>query len=203
MATQYLNLTKFQVFSIKFRKKIKFLKKNKPKLSKIIKDIRRQQMQSIIKLTYSTLLVMITAWLCATFTHSGIEGWYNTYEKPFGTPPNWIFSPMWTLIYALMIISFFMVLDTASHLKKRAVILFISQLFLQILWCWAYFSEGFLGLSLAIIIILDIVYFKMIRAFKKISPTASQLNWLGFVWLCYATFLNSTFVYAYGSIIEF
>ena len=79
-------------------------------------------MQAILKFIYSTLLVMVAAWLCGIFTHIGIESWYNGYEKPFGTPPNWVFSPMWTLIYALMIISFFMVLNTASHLKKRAVI---------------------------------------------------------------------------------
>ncbi len=160
-------------------------------------------MQAILKFIYSTVLVMVSAWLCGIFTHIGIEGWYNGYEKPFGTPPNWVFSPMWTLIYALMIVSFFMVLNTASHLKKRAVILFISQLFLQIVWCWAYFSEGLLGVGLVIIIALDIVFFKMIQFFHKITPMAGHLNWLGFAWMCYATFLNSTFVYTYGSIIEF
>ena len=160
-------------------------------------------MQTTLKFFVSTLLVMLTAWLCGLFTHIGIQGWYNGLEKPFGTPPNWVFSPMWTLIYALMIVSFFMVLNTASHLKKHAITLFMAQLVLQIFWCWAYFGEGLLGLGLITILVLDVVFYKMIQAFKKISPVAGHLNWLGFVWMCYATFLNLTFVYSYGSTIEF
>jgi len=160
-------------------------------------------MRKAAKFLYSAILVSLTAWFCGHFTRFGIENWYTAVEKPFGTPPNEIFPPVWSLIYGLMIISFYIVLTTASPLRRTARQLFIAQLFLQAIWCIMFFHQGMLGAAFGIIILLDIVFWRMIKAFGQIRPLAGYLNYPALLWLCYATYLNFIFMYTQGAVVEF
>ena len=160
-------------------------------------------MIKIAKFTYSALLVVITAWLCSYFTQFGINGWYNALIKPFGTPPNQIFAPVWSLIYALMIMSFYQVLNVATPLRPKARQLFIAQLIIQIIWCLMFFYEGMLGAAFGVILLLDFTAWKMVKTFYQIRPLSAYLNYPYLLWLCFATFLNFTFMYTQGAIIEF
>lgn len=160
-------------------------------------------MKNIAKFLYSAILVGVTAWLCSYFTRYGIDNWYTSLEKPVGTPPNGIFAPVWSLIYGLLIISFYLILNSSSPLRRPARQLFAAQLFLQIIWCILFFYEGMLGAAFGVIILLDIVVWKMISVFGQIKPLAGYLNYPYLLWLCYATYLNFSFMFAQGAVIEF
>ena len=156
-------------------------------------------MKHIFKFFYVLLSVMLTAYICSVFTNNGIAQWYNNVEKPFLTPPNKVFPIAWTILYVLLIVSTFWVIKNAdSYNRKKANNYFILQLFLQILWCFTFFTQGHLGLGFAVILLLDICVFKMISVYSKINKTASYLLYPYYWWLLFATFMNFNFVYNFG-----
>ncbi len=156
------------------------------------------------KFFYSTFAVLLTAYICSIFTQTGITGWYNDINLPPLTPPNYIFPIVWSVLYVLLILSTFIVLKNAdSYNKRKANNFFIIQLFLQILWCFTFFAQGYLGLGFVVIILLDIIVFKMISIYHKISRVAGMLLYPYYWWLIFATFLNFNFVYNLGLIIVF
>ncbi len=92
-----------------------------------------------MKLGFKTLIFSVALCLGAgvlgsVFTTSEINTWYATLNKPAFNPPNWIFAPVWTTLYILMGISFYLVLKSKSKDKTLSVKLFVAQLFLNVLW---------------------------------------------------------------------
>lgn len=161
-------------------------------------------MQKIFKLFYSIVAVLLTAYICSRFTGFGILSWYDDFAKPPLTPPNFVFPIMWSAIYALLIFATFIVLVKAeAYLRRKANNLFIIQLVLQILWCYTFFAQGYLGLGLLVIILLDIAVFKQIVVYGKASRAASWLLYPYYWWLMFASFLNAMFVYYFGLIVVF
>lgn len=161
-------------------------------------------MKTWFKFFYAAAAVLLTAYICSVLTQTGIRGWYHAFPRPRLTPPDIVFPIAWSVIYALLIISTFIVLrDAKDALRDRANNLFILQLVLQILWCAAFFVEGYLGLGLAVIILLDIAVFKMIMTFGRINRLAAWLVYPYYWWLLFATFLNASFVYVGGLVIVF
>lgn len=90
---------------------------------------------------YSFVLVLITALLARYFTEQGMISFYDTLDIPPGTPENHYFSYAWSGIYVLLFLSFYIVLRSRKTLEQfeDANALFVSQLFLQILWTFSFF----------------------------------------------------------------
>lgn len=161
-------------------------------------------MQKIFKFFYSAVAVLLTAYICSQFTHAGIVSWYDDLPRPPLTPPNMVFPIMWSIIYGLLIFATLIVLLKPDGKERRkANNLFILQLLLQILWCYVFFAQGYLGLGLLIIILLDIAVFRQIVVYAKISKPASWLLYPYYLWLIFATFLNMSYVYYGGLIVVF
>lgn len=161
-------------------------------------------MNNLKKFTYSALSVLVTAYASSYFTQYGIYNWYSSMAKPIFIPADSVFPIVWTILYILLIVSFFFVLVHAhSHELKEANNLFLSQLLLQIIWCFLFFYSGYIGLAFGIIILLDFIVYKMIRYFHKICHGAAYLLYPYFAWICYASFLNFTFIYEQGLIVVF
>jgi len=159
-------------------------------------------MKKIFKFIYIIIAVSLTSYLCSKFTHIGLSNWYNNLNKPFLTPPNIVFPIVWSIIYTLIVISSFIAMrDTQNSQQAKVNNYFLAQLFLQILWCFIFFAEGYLGLGFAIIVLLDITVFKMISVFTKINKLASVLLYPYYWWLMFATFLNFNYIYNFGLII--
>lgn len=159
-------------------------------------------MKKIFKFIYILTAVLLTSYLCSKFTNIGLSSWYNSFNKPFLTPPNIVFPIAWSIIYTLIIISSFIALrDAQNNQQTKVNNYFLAQLFLQIIWCFTFFAEGYLGLGFAIIILLDITVFKMISIFAKINKLASVLLYPYYWWLIFATFLNFSYVFNFGLIV--
>ena len=111
-------------------------------------------MNKYIKLLLFILVCEGIGILGSVFTISEISTWYAFLNKPFFSPPNWVFGPVWTTLYALMGVSIFLVLETKLKKKERNsfIILFSLQLFLNFLW-----SILFFGMHLPLIAFIDIV----------------------------------------------
>lgn len=125
-------------------------------------------------------------------------------EKPTITPPDAAFPIVWSILYVLMIVAFFMVLKKGDVTgQKKANQLFLGQLVLQVIWSYLFFHQGFIGLAFGVIILLDLVVYKLILNFKGVDKYAAWLLYPYFWWLIYASFINFSFVYINGMIVQF
>ena len=157
-----------------------------------------------IKFLYVAFVVIVTAALCSWLTKIGITGWYNTFEKPMITPPNSVFPIVWTIIYALLIVSVSNVLSKANaSLEHDTWQFFLIQMGLQTLWCLAFFAEGLIGLGLIVILLLDIAAYQMIRFFFNVNKFSAFLLLPYGAWLLFATLLNILFAMTGNFVISF
>ncbi|HLC88105.1 MAG TPA: TspO/MBR family protein [Patescibacteria group bacterium] len=130
------------------------------------------------------------------FTASSISDWYAILNKPFFSPPNWIFAPVWTILYLMMGISAFLIWQ--KGLKKKGVReslnLFLVQLALNFFWSIFFFGLKSPLVALICIIALWYAIYLTIKAFSKISKTASKLLIPYLLWVSFATILNLSLV---------
>jgi benzodiazapine receptor len=148
----------------------------------------------VLKLAVS-VLVPITAGLIGTFfTTSSIPTWYAALNKPFFSPPNWLFAPVWTVLYILMGVSFYLIWIKGFKSKKsrEAAYLFGVQLALNTVWSPVFFGLKNTVLGLVIIILMLLYIYKTIKAFAPINKSASLLLYPYFAWVTFATLLNAS-----------
>ena len=141
---------------------------------------------------YSFILVLATALLTKYFTTLGMDSFYDTLNLPKGTPDNRYFSYAWRGIYVLLFLSFCFILAApkSQDSSDDAGALFVSQLFLQILWAFSFFYLGQLTASAIVIVLLDIVAALMMHTFFFISKAAFACTVPYLAWLLFATYLN-------------
>ena len=117
--------------------------------------------------------------------------WYDTLIRPTLTPPAWIFAPVWTILYIMMLVSA-IVFVTRPTTKGKAwgFVLFIMQLGVNLCWSPAFFYLHNIGFALALIILLDILTLLTIIEFFKVSKISAYLLVPYFIWILFATYLN-------------
>ncbi len=122
--------------------------------------------------------------------------WYNSLIKPALTPPNWIFAPVWGIIYLSILVSLiFYVKKRTFAAKIRGYVFFIIQMLLNILWIPAFFIFKSSETALVIIILLDIFVFMTIKEFHKVSKLSAYILIPYLIWILFATYLNAGIVY--------
>lgn len=145
-----------------------------------------------MKLFISILVPLLVGAVAGLFTSSGVNGWYAVANKPWFNPPNWIFAPMWTLLYILMGIAFFLVWKASAdkNVKQTAMILFSIQLILNFFWSFIFFKLQQPGWAFAEIILMWVMILLTILWFGKISATAAWLLVPYICWVSFAAVLN-------------
>lgn len=137
------------------------------------------------------LLCLVAGGFSGAVSGSGGE-WYRGLTKPPGTPPSWVFGPVWSLLYLMM--------GWAGGLlfvKKAwcAVRLFAVQFALNLAWSPVFFALRQPAAALAIIVAMGVLIGLTVRAAKPVSPTAARLLLPYWAWVTYATWLNAGFVF--------
>lgn len=127
----------------------------------------------------------------ANFTALSVENWYVLLAKPSFSPPAWVFAPVWITLYAMMGVSFFLVLvkRDAMNVKKAAAV-FLVQLFLNGIWSPVFFGMRAPLAGFVIICLLLISIVIAMVSFFKISRPASYLLLPYLLWVSFATILN-------------
>jgi benzodiazapine receptor len=138
-------------------------------------------------------------------SHS-IPTWYATLNKPHFTPPNWIFAPVWTVLYALMAVCAWMIWksprrrgrsgslssakDTLGSARVDALAVFYVQLFLNSLWTPMFFYFHRLLVSAVVIMALWLAIVATILLFWRVKALAGALLLPYLGWVSFATALN-------------
>lgn len=154
-------------------------------------------MKNFSKLILSIIGCELIGILGSIFTFSSIPTWYATLNKPSFSPPNWIFGPVWTLLYFLMGVSFYLIFKQGLNKKKVKIALkyFFIQLTLNFIWSPIFFGLKLPLLALFVIIAMWFSIIITINKFFPISKTASYLLVPYLLWVSFATILNTAIVY--------
>ena len=139
--------------------------------------------------------LLLGAWASIP-TMANIPTWYNSLNKPSFNPPNWLFGPVWTLLYILMGISFFLIIiSPGTNDKKGAIRITIIQMILNTTWSFLFFEYHLMGLALADILLLWTCIIGMIFAYYPIKKSAAFLQVPYLFWVSFATVLNASYCY--------
>ena len=144
-------------------------------------------------MNWQTLIIFII--LCQTagilgaiFTVKAIPTWYKNLKKPSFNPPNWLFGPVWTLLYLLMGVSGYLLWQN-NH-SSTGIILFFTQLALNAVWTPLFFGAKKLGLAFFEITLMWLAIIMTIIFAWNIYPLASILLIPYLFWVTFASVLN-------------
>ncbi|TRZ43291.1 TspO/MBR family protein [Robertkochia solimangrovi] len=144
------------------------------------------------RIIISVAICLAVGFLSGFATQSSVDTWYTTLNKPSFNPPNWIFAPVWTLLYILMGVAAGMVWARGFYHKwvKTALYHFVFQLLLNALWSIVFFGFQKPFWAMLVIIALLILIGLTIKWFKVVNRTAAYLLVPYFLWVCFASILN-------------
>lgn len=128
------------------------------------------------------------------FTIDSIPTWYASLNKPFFSPPNSIFGPVWTTLYALMGVAWYLISSSKAKSKSSALNVFYIQLALNAVWSIIFFGLKSPELALIDIVLMLVFIFLTIKSFYKISKVAAFLLVPYILWVSFATMLNLSIV---------
>ena len=123
----------------------------------------------------------------STFTFK--EPWYSLLNKPVFNPPDWIFAPVWTMLYLLMATAIWLIWTSTKKTKKIFYVYFF-HLFINATWSVIFFSfhQIFLALINIVLIIFFIIW--LMKLYLPVNKLSVYLMIPYLAWCCYAFILN-------------
>ncbi|WP_340064543.1 TspO/MBR family protein [Ascidiimonas aurantiaca] len=148
--------------------------------------------KKILKIVIAVGVCLLIGFVSGFATQSSVNDWYVTLNKPVFNPPNWIFAPVWTVLYILMGIAAGLVwIRGFYHVwVKTALYHFGFQLLLNGLWSIVFFGFKEPAWAFLVILALLVLIILTIKWFRVVSKTASYLLIPYLLWVCFATVLN-------------
>lgn len=144
-------------------------------------------------------LAALVTWLAVTFATAAIGAvasasagdFYAELTRPAWAPPAWLFGPVWTVLYALMGLSAWLVWRTCDLRQAlSAYVVFLTQLSANALWSWVFFSWHQGAMAFVEILILWGLIMATIVAFWRLHVTAALLMLPYLAWVTFAAVLN-------------
>ena len=147
---------------------------------------------NLFKLLLSIIICEAAGFVGAIFTSPAINLWYVDLRKPGFNPPNWIFAPVWTILFVLMGVSLYLIWKKGLKAKenKPAVYVFLVQLILNIFWSVLFFGLHSPVAGFVEIIFLWLAILWTIIKFYKISKASAYLLVPYILWVSFAGILN-------------
>ncbi len=155
-------------------------------------------MSKYLRIIYCVAICLVVGYLSSITTQSSINTWYPTLIKPSFNPPNWLFAPVWTLLFIMMGIAAGMIwnqLENQRELVKKALLFFTVQLLLNALWSYLFFGLNNVLLALIEVILLWLVIYETFHIFRKIDKKAAYLFIPYLIWVAFAAILNGSIYY--------
>jgi len=147
--------------------------------------------------TYTRIAIAVLACLLVGFlssfaTQSSVDTWYVGLNKPSFNPPNWVFAPVWSVLYVLMGIAAGLVWARGFYHKwvKTALYLFGFQLLYNATWSMVFFGLRRPLAAFIILIVLLVLILLTIRQFRVVNKTAANLLIPYLLWVIFAGVLN-------------
>jgi tryptophan-rich sensory protein len=161
-----------------------------------VKEVTGKTKARIILLVFSVGICYAAAAIGSYFTGLSVNTWYQALAKPAIAPPGWFIGAVWTVLYLLMGISLFLVLEEDLNLPpvRLGISLFAAQLSLNVFWSILFFGLRSPFLALIGIILLWISVVATLAGFLKVSRPAAYLLVPYLLWVTFAAGLNAWIV---------
>lgn len=135
--------------------------------------------------------------VCAMVAVSGAyfrpDAWYIALKKPSWQPPDWLFAPVWTILYAMIAVSGWLVWKKTGFAGAPiAFAIYAIQLVVNALWSAVFFGMHRIGASIVVVALMWLAVAANTIAFYAIEPNAGLLLVPYLLWVSFAAFLNIT-----------
>jgi benzodiazapine receptor len=151
----------------------------------------RNRLIDLLALALFVALCLGIGALGASVVDASVDSWYADLTKPFFTPPNAVFGPVWTVLYVLMAVAAWRVWRAGDRDTRRGPLtLFALQLALNLGWTVVFFGLQKIGAAVATIVVLDVGVVVTTLAFRTIDRLAAFLMLPYLAWVVFATVLN-------------
>lgn len=128
-------------------------------------------------------------------TMPNIPTWYEHLHQPSFRPPNWLFGPVWTILYTLMAVALYKVIKSSHPHRNNAIVVFLIQLIFNAAWSFLFFEYHLLAVSLIEIVIMLALIIGFTFIVKPVSKVAMYCFLPYIAWVCFATLLNASIWY--------
>jgi tryptophan-rich sensory protein len=154
---------------------------------------------SLPALSVSRQALGLLGWLSLTFITAAIGAaasvnagaFYAELARPSWAPPGWLFAPAWSILYALMAVSAWLVWRARGFAGARAALsLFVLQLAVNALWSWLFFAWRQGGLAFAEVLVLWCLIVATVVSFHRVSTLAAVLLYPYLAWVTFASALT-------------
>ena len=153
--------------------------------------IERKRLQPL-PLLVNLLIPFIFAAAGGIITVNAVNTWYPGLQKPSFNPPNWLFGPVWSVLFLSIGISAYLIWTKRKHVAHfpRISAIYFIQLILNLGWSWLFFYRHLTGAALIEIFALLLAILINIMVFYKIDKTAGLLLIPYFLWVSFAAILT-------------
>jgi tryptophan-rich sensory protein len=150
-------------------------------------------LKSAIPFVVGILVCEAVGVVAAVATQASVQTWYPTLAKPFFTPPDWLFAPVWIVLYAMMGVAaaFVWRLGTGERGVQVALAVFVAQLVLNAAWSLVFFGARSITGGLVVIAVLWLALAATAWLFFGLRPLAGWLLVPYLAWVSYALALNA------------
>lgn len=150
----------------------------------------------VVRALLAGLPVALTSLLGGLVTRAEIPGWYAGLVKPSFGPPNWIFAPVWTVLFTMMAVAAWRVLSLPRGTpgRRAALAVFYGHLVVNLAWSVAFFGLRSPGLALAVVAALFGAILLTMDRFRRLDRTAAWLLVPYAAWVAFAAVLNGAIV---------
>ena len=152
-------------------------------------------MNKITRILAVVVTCLAVGYFSGIVTRSAVTTWFPTLMKPSFNPPNWIFAPVWSILYVMMGVAAGLVWDRIEaerEVVKKALIFFAIQLALNALWSYLFFGLQNPMLAGLEIILLWLMIFETYIQFAKINKISGYLLLPYLAWVSFAAVLNGS-----------
>ncbi|HRN70934.1 MAG TPA: tryptophan-rich sensory protein [Candidatus Woesebacteria bacterium] len=145
----------------------------------------------IVPLITSIGVSLLAGIIGSIFTFESIPTWYASINKPFFTPPNWIFGPVWTALYILMGITLYLTWESKpAKVRTYAIYFFFVQLVLNTIWSILFFGLKWpFGAFIEIVLLLSFIILTAFYMYK-VNKLSGYLLIPYICWVTFASLLN-------------
>ncbi|MFB6296077.1 MAG: TspO/MBR family protein [Halobacteriales archaeon] len=162
---------------------------------------RLPEERPIVALVVAVIACEVVGASGAVFTAQGLESWYVTLARPDLAPPNWVFGPVWTTLFALLGVAVWLVWRRASGPAaasqvgqvRTALGVFAVHFAFNVAWSAVFFGARSIAGGLAVIAVLWVLIVATIRAFDRVDRRAALLLVPYLAWVSFAAYLNYRF----------
>jgi len=149
-------------------------------------------MKKVLGILVSIVVCELAGFIGSMATTPSIPGWYAGLAKPPFNPPNWVFAPVWTTLYALMGLAAYLVYEKGPRRNevRKALLVFAVQLVLNVLWSVTFFGAQMIFGAVIVIVLLWAMILASMWLFSRVSKAAAYLLVPYILWVSFAAVLN-------------